>query len=119
MREAIEQFCGIPVVGAIPKDANLVIPDRHLGLVTNGEMEDQEDLLNYLADIICNHVDLDKIMALAGNVPDIDIPAQANYSELGENVSRLNGFSPRIGVIQDKAFSFYYPENIEALQSLG
>jgi cobyrinic acid a,c-diamide synthase len=118
-KEAIEQFCKIPVVGVIPKDINLSIPDRHLGLVTQGEMEETDEFLNHLADIICEHVDLHKIVELAQAAPELPqgekIMGQKGPDSLLKNCT--NG--PRIGVLQDQAFSFYYPENLEALKEYG
>lgn len=120
MREAIEQFCGIPVIGAIPKDVMLAIPDRHLGLVTNGEIAGESCLLDYLADVVCKHVDLDRVCAIANQAPEMIVSRKADISRLTGYLHRNGAVpGPRIGVIQDCTFSFYYPENIEALQNLG
>ena len=118
-REAIEEFCKIPVVGAIPKDTNLTIPDRHLGLVTSGEMQETDRLIEYFADVICDHVDLKTVLALAQSAPEVP-----QYEEtLGLNFSKYalknKKITPKIGVIKDSSFSFYYAENIEALKELG
>ncbi|MBC2725781.1 cobyrinate a,c-diamide synthase [Desulfosporosinus sp.] len=118
-REAIEEFCKIPVVGAIPKDVNLCIPDRHLGLVTNGEMHETDKLLDYFADVISEHVDLNTIITLAQSAPELPRYSESMVSNLGEYSLRNNGLKPKIGIIQDASFSFYYPENIEALEALG
>ncbi|MDP4126958.1 MAG: cobyrinate a,c-diamide synthase [Bacillota bacterium] len=118
-REAIEEFCKIPVVGAIPKDVNLSIPDRHLGLVTNGEMKETDCLLNYLADIISDHVDLEKVLALAQNAPELPLFNETFVPNLAKYGSINKAIHPRIGILQDAAFSFYYPENLEALKCLG
>ncbi|EGW38013.1 cobyrinic acid a,c-diamide synthase [Desulfosporosinus sp. OT] len=118
-REAIEEFCKIPVVGAIPKDVNLCIPDRHLGLVTNGEMAETDKLLDYLADVICEHVDLPKILTLARCAPELPQFAETQLPNLAKFINRNKGCTPKIGIIQDAAFSFYYPENLEALKSMG
>lgn len=117
-REAIEKFCKIPVVGAIPKDVNLAIPDRHLGLVTNGEMQETESLLDYLADVISEHVDLEKILTLAHSAPELPQCEGSLGTDL-KYLKNYRGVTPKIGFIQDAAFSFYYPENIEALIHLG
>ncbi|MDA8227110.1 MAG: hydrogenobyrinic acid a,c-diamide synthase (glutamine-hydrolyzing) [Desulfitobacterium hafniense] len=117
-RESIEHFCKIPVVGAIPKDAMLTIPDRHLGLVTNGEMNENEELLDYLADVISKHVDLDRVCQLAEEAPELSIPQRINISSLPGYMLKTNP-KLRVGVIKDKSFSFYYPENLEALENLG
>lgn len=120
MREAIEQFCGIPVVGAIPKDAMLSIPDRHLGLVTNGEIAEESRLLDYLADVISKHVDLDRVYSLANQAPVLPLTRKAGIASFTGHLNRNAASNKvRIGVIQDKAFSFYYPENLEALQDSG
>lgn len=116
-REAIEEFCKIPVLGSIPKDAKLTIPDRHLGLVTNGEMPETDSLIEYFADVICEHVDLNKVLTIAQSAPEIPhyaITKAFNYSSIKDR-----GFSPKIGFIKDAAFSFYYPENLEALENMG
>ncbi|AFQ44480.1 cobyrinate a,c-diamide synthase [Desulfosporosinus meridiei] len=116
-REAIEEFCKIPVVGAIPKDANLCIPDRHLGLVTNGEYAETEKLLDYLADVISEHVDLTKIFALAQNAPELPSYSESIVLNSSPDLSFKNrSIRPKIGIIQDAAFSFYYQENIEILK---
>lgn len=118
-REAIEEFCKIPVVGAIPKDVNLCIPDRHLGLVTNGEMTETDKLLDYLADVICKHVDLPKVLTLAQSAPELPQFGETLVPNLAKYVQKNRGLTPKIGIIQDAAFSFYYPENLEALKCMG
>ena len=118
-RKAIEEFCKIPVVGAIPKDVNLCIPDRHLGLVTNGEVDETDKLLDYLADVISEHVDLNKILTLAQSAPMLPRYSEAVVPSLAEFSLKNRGVKPKIGIIQDASFSFYYPENIEALKALG
>lgn len=118
-REAIEQFCTIPVVGAIPKDASLSIPDRHLGLVTNGEMEETDEFLNRLADVVCEHVDLHKILQLAQSAPELPIDKTVLKPALKNQYTYSGTKGPKIGVLQDQAFSFYYPENLESLTEWG
>ena len=118
-REAIEEFCKIPVVGAIPKDANLTIPDRHLGLVTNGEIHETESLLEYLADVISEHVDLNKVLTLAQSAPELPRYEGAFATDLSKSAINKRGIKPKIGIIQDASFSFYYPENLEALKNMG
>lgn len=117
-REAIEEFCKIPVVGAIPKDINLSIPDRHLGLVTSGEINETDHLLDNFADIITEHVDLKLILELAQKAPEM--PSFSEKSMVHYNFPHKTKIvTPKIGVIQDAAFSFYYPENLEALKRMG
>lgn len=118
-RESIEKYCHIPVVGAIPKDAMISIPDRHLGLVTQAEMIETENLLEHLADIICENVDLSKVITLAQAAPALKYNLPVEFlSRSGYNF-KVQNQAPRIGVIRDSAFSFYYPENLEILETAG
>lgn len=118
-RESIEKYCHIPVVGAIPKDAMLSIPDRHLGLVTKGEMDETEVLLEHLADVICENTNISDIISLASTAPALGNIPKAEFLSLSEYQKSKNACPPRIGIIRDTAFSFYYPENLEALESQG
>lgn len=118
-RASIEEFCKIPVVGAIPKDINLCIPDRHLGLVTKDEIDETEALLDYLADVMTKHVDLKEVFRLAQNAPELPQHSEAIVPSMIKYTIKDKSITPKIGVIKDSAFSFYYPENIESLKDLG
>ncbi len=112
IRSAIEDATGIPVVGVIPKLNDLSFSERHLGLCPPAEHGKTDDVLDLLGDIIEQHVDLDAIQSLAASnkpltVSGFDFNHRPPTSEI------------RIGVIRDAAFHFYYPENLEALQTLG
>ena len=115
LREAIEHFCKVPVLGAIPKDNWLNIPDRHLGLITHGESSNSDSLLDYLADVVESHVDLESLCDLASQVSEIPLIPSAKPSAKTSGTRQ----AVRIGVFKDKVFSFYYPENLTALTDLG
>ncbi len=57
---------GLPVLGALPREASLILPERHLGLVQAGETEDLQARLEALADAMSAAIDLDAVMAAAG-----------------------------------------------------
>lgn len=110
LRKSIEGYTGIPVLGAIPKHKNLVIADRHLGLVPAAEMERTYELMEFLQRTIDDSVDLEALISIAGS----DGPWPVI-----ETREVKHAHSVRIGVIRDKVFSFYYPENLEALDRAG
>lgn len=110
LRKSIESYTGIPVVGAIPKQKNLVIADRHLGLVPAAEMERTFEIMEFLQKAITDSTDLDMV---------INIAKSAGPMPVIENKSIHLDRKVRIGVIRDKVFSFYYPENLEALSLAG
>jgi len=110
--EAIETFCRIPVLGALPKlgeDASL-IPGRHLGLVTPSEFDSDDDLRTKLAEIAKKYLQVDRLTALAGEASPMDVSPE-------ERATKRAG--ARIGYFKDSVFTFYYPENLESLERQG
>jgi cobyrinic acid a,c-diamide synthase len=99
---------GIPVLGALPRDPSVLLPERHLGLVQAGETADIETRLDGLSDFIEAHVDIDRLFALM---------------VAGQRASSV--FQPpqppgqRIALARDEAFSFIYPHVIEGWRAAG
>jgi cobyrinic acid a,c-diamide synthase len=111
IREAIEADVGLPVLGAIPRLADQHLPSRHLGLVTAMEHPDTAASLERVAEVVAEHVDIPALLALADDTPDLESTAVAARTTRAKRV--------RIGVLRDRAFSFYYPENLAALEQAG
>lgn len=95
---------GLPVLGALPREASLILPERHLGLVQAGETADLHARLDALADAVAAAVDLDAVFAAAGPTR---LPATAGP------VTPLPAPGQRIAIARDAAFSFVYP-HVEA-----
>ena len=120
LRNAIERYCRIPVVGALPRSDLLIIPDRHLGLVPRAEDNAFVPAIEACRDAVERHVDLDGVLNIARaasptpHVEDLPLGAEAEPSG-----SRPRPAVARIGVIRDRVFTFYYPENLEALVDAG
>ncbi len=113
LKQSIERFCRIPVLGSIPKlgsDADL-IPGRHLGLIPPAEAGLDDTLDEKLVAIAETHLNLDRLVAIALGAPKM---SDAVMYESAESES-----SVRIGYFRDSVFTFYYPENLEALQRHG
>jgi cobyrinic acid a,c-diamide synthase len=111
LKEAVEQETDVVAVGYLRPDPAVTISDRHLGLVTAMEQGTGE-LYGRLAKAAAETVDLDRIEALArscGELPAVE----------PRPVMRNHGRTVRIGVAQDPAFCFYYPDNLESLESEG
>jgi len=118
LQENIEHYCHIPVLGAIPKLDWKNFPERHLGLVPTPEHDCAKDAIDAASQIAHRYLDLEALAAVADNAAAL--PAS---DELRENTrypaSSIPHPRPRIGVIKDSAFQFYYPENIAALEAEG
>jgi len=116
-REAIEQACRVPVLGAIPRlDDPGLLPGRHLGLVPPGEHDARAGVSGLLGRIAREYLDVDRILACAEGAPALDDVSAANDG-LDTSARTLRPVS--IGFVSDSAFSFYYPENLEALEARG
>ena len=105
-------------MGAIPKLDWKNFPERHLGLVPTPEHDCAKDAIDAASQIAHRYLDLEALAAVAYNAPGLPVS-----DELRENTRHLPSSiphpRPRIGVIKDSAFQFYYPENIEALEAEG
>jgi cobyrinic acid a,c-diamide synthase len=116
VRNAIEDLTGIPVVGAIPKlPDDLILPSRYFGLITPSEFKKKSSLLHELESIIQNSVNINKVLELAKAAPKILVEVQDEKREIKYNKPT----DVKIGYFKDKAFSFYYPENLEMLMAEG
>jgi len=95
---------GLPVLGALPREASLILPERHLGLVQAGETADLHARLDALAEAVAKAIDLDAVIAAAGAT---HLPA------MGTPASALPAPGRCIALARDAAFSFVYP-HVEA-----
>ncbi len=115
--DSIKRYCGLPVLGAVPNlgdDAHL-IPGRRLGLVTPSEYEQKRALEMKLSDIAGDFLDIEGLLAVARTARPLRTDAP-----LGERVPEsASGAGVRVGYFRDTVFTFYYPENLEALEAAG
>jgi len=117
LREAIERYCGLPVLGVIPKGRQFIIPDRHLGLIPAAERDDLKASVAEIGRAAVSFFDLDRIMEVAQSAPPLPVSGR---DQAACGADRANsGDRPVIGYFRDRAFTFYYPENIEALAAAG
>lgn len=110
--DAIATTTGLPVLGSLPRDPLLEIPERHLGLVPRAEGGVPEAILERLADLVEERFDLAAVRRLADSVAPLPPDGR---------VIQLDGHTPRarIGVAQDRVFGFYYQDTIDLLEESG
>jgi cobyrinic acid a,c-diamide synthase len=111
LKEAVEQETKVRVVGYLRPDPAVTISDRHLGLVTARE-QGRGELYGLLAKAAAETVDLDRVEALARSCSELTAAAP-------QPMTKKDVRTVRIGVAQDLAFCFYYPENLELLEAEG
>ncbi len=116
IRGAIERYCGLPVVGAVPKLKKDALPERHMGLVPYQERAHAQKAIKWTLKTAQENLDLDRIREISNRVEGVEPPS----SEVEEAVRSCGSSDgPRIGYIQDRAFWFYYPENLEKIEKMG
>lgn len=108
--EVIERDLGVKVIGYVPKVNDLILESRHLGLCLPDEVEDLKDKLNKLADLFEHTLDLDSLLEISNDVPELefDVP----------EVKKIQG-KARIALADDEVFCFTYEDNIKLLQDCG
>ena len=105
----------LPVFGAILRHEQIVLPERHLGLVQAGEIADIDPHLDRLADVIDVAIDVDTIKRVAR--PAKVLPATT--TDARSNASKLPPPGQRIALAQDRAFSFMYPHLLRRWRGAG
>lgn len=112
LKEAIENYTGITCLGYLKKDENLGISSRHLGLLQADEVEDLKEKKEILKEEIRKTIDLKRIEEIA------NLEKSEKNIDIFKNIENLyQGL--KVGVARDRAFSFYYEDNLELLQKMG
>lgn len=111
LREAIAQYCTIPILGCVHREAALAIDERHLGLIPSSESQHSEALLHTISQRIKAQIDLDQLLAIAQTAPPLP-PAATSPTISGDAALR-------IAIAQDAAFGFYYPDDLDAMRAQG
>ena len=111
---AIEHYCGVPVIGAVPRMEEMQLAMRHLGLVPYREGSGRGDFdarIETITEMIGQYVDLDRFVSLM------------KECDMAHDSSPVFDLSPardvKIGIALDEAFNFYYADLFDTLHSLG
>jgi cobyrinic acid a,c-diamide synthase len=108
LNQALSSLNGVRGFGGLPRDQELAIPERHLGLATAEDHPLDDAYLGHLADWLETHLDLPGLLEA---LPRLTLPEEPAPAATPPTV--------RLGVARDRAFCFYYPENLELLASFG
>lgn len=108
LKELIERNTSLKVFGYIPKEEGIILKSRHLGLVQSSEIEDLDKKINFSASLLEEHVNVEEIIDC--------LEETTKYT--CENV-KVADKTLKIGYAYDKAFSFYYKDNLELFEEVG
>lgn len=111
LRQTIEHYADVPVLGVLPKIPTNPIPERHMGLMSEAELG--SDPFTVLASFVRENIDLDACLRVATAAPEYVADVHPVFSKAP--------LSPRVrlGVARDAALWFYYQENLDALAHAG
>ncbi len=109
LKTAVEASCKTKCLGFMPYNDDIVMPERHLGLVTSDELEIKKNMLSALSGMVRDHIDMDGLVSSLDPLEPADIAEKKKQDKDG----------PVIAVARDRAFCFYYPDNLEILENAG
>ncbi len=113
IKSAIEGGTKIPVVGCLPRDPELKLSERHLGLIPLEEKRLSSGFYKKLSKRVEDHIDLTSILRIGRQARPLLNPRVMIFKK-GPQKSRVT-----IAVARDAAFNFYYQDNLEILNHLG
>ena len=131
LRAAIERYTDVPVLGAIAEDERLAMSERHLGLVPCAEVDAAVAQVQAIGHAVAAQVDLRRVREIAAAAPALAMPATAPLavvaaspcadpaSPLAPSRVQRNRADLRIGIARDRAFGFYYADDLAALERAG
>lgn len=112
LKTAIEHYCGIPVLGYVPVQTDITLPERHLGLVTARESGLLNDRWQRFSQSLETTLDIDRLLErcplhqlVQGVWPEMPAP------DAGAGLT--------LALADDEAFNFYYPDNLRLLEQAG
>ncbi|MDA7947081.1 MAG: cobyrinate a,c-diamide synthase [Hyphomicrobiaceae bacterium] len=111
LRNSLERYTDVSILGAVGRDEALVVTERHLGLTTPCEIGQSGCKIGRLKRAVSEGIDLDRFVEIAGSAA---VPRTLQTSS-----GRKATANVRIGVARDAAFCFYYADDLEALERAG
>ncbi len=112
LRQALEGHVRTPCLGGVLRRQAVHIPERHLGLVTGEDHPLSAELQAQLADLVETSMNVDGLLS---RLPEVSVgPCPPSPAEIPAARSRVP-----LAVARDRAFCFYYPENLELLSAAG
>ncbi|MGQ3683419.1 MAG: cobyrinate a,c-diamide synthase [Candidatus Loosdrechtia sp.] len=113
IRKSVEENCRVPVLGYLPFHEEIILPERHLGLVPSAEQEFSKSVYKIIGNLLSATVDIDKVISIAQSSNSLPTFEKTLFTGMKER------FHFRIAVASDEAFNFYYQDNLDLLEAYG
>jgi cobyrinic acid a,c-diamide synthase len=112
LRQVIQYYTDVPVIGAVHRNTSIAIDERHLGLIPSNESNQATELIGRLGEQISEQVDLEAVIQIARSAPDLSLKKPPITKPVHQDGITL-------GIARDAAFGFYYPDDLEAFRENG
>ena len=110
LRNVIERYTDVPVIGAVGRNPDIAMTERHLGLIPSNEIAQAKNHIELIGKTMAEEVDIDKVLEIAKTapaLPDMAAPIDSAAKDI------------TIAIARGAAFGFYYPDDLEALENAG
>lgn len=112
LKTAVEQNCKTTCLGFMPQNEKIFMPERHLGLMTAQEMDIKKDVLSLMGSMVEDHIEMETLIQ---SLEPYNFPKDPEP----DNSDVIDESGPVIAVAKDKAFCFYYQDNLDMLKQFG
>ncbi len=110
---AVKEYSNLQVLGVVPRLSKLHLEERHLGLIPQNEVQFSAGYINQVSKLVKEHVDIERLL-------DCSVPLEKPDISTAQAVLNVDSeTSIKIGIARDRAFGFYYPDDLQAMQALG
>lgn len=115
LTNVIQAYTRFKILGAVPRNIDIQVTERHLGLIPSNEMADEAgSIINLLAAQAKEHIDIDSLVTI-----EPQTEKKLSASSLTFDSSKPPQPDLRIAVAMDEAFGFYYPGDLQHFKRLG
>jgi cobyrinic acid a,c-diamide synthase len=114
LKKMIEKNTPLKVFGYMPSDERIALGSRHLGLVQSSEIEDLDERISFASKLLKEHVDIEEIINCLEETKGFN-----RQTEYVKNLFCRRNKPIKVAYAYDKAFSFYYKDNLELFEAVG
>ncbi|GAB6137038.1 cobyrinate a,c-diamide synthase [Halanaerobaculum tunisiense] len=112
IKKPLEEEVGVEVLGYLPYQKDLELPERHLGLVPTAETKELDDFVGQLVELITEYIDLEQLVSISQDGSVLEVKEKKMFGATKD-------YNLTLGVAYDQAFNFYYQDNLDLLTSRG
>ncbi len=112
---AVKEYTNLRVLGVVPKSSKLHLEERHLGLIPQNEARFSSEYIKQVAVLVKQHVDIEGLLERSAL---LELPNLSGH-EGAQRTRTAVAESVKIGIARDRAFGFYYPDDLQAMQAMG